>query len=161
MWPPLDVVNAIRGIPRPEIEGVRWTTEDQWHVTLRFFGECEVDDAVAAVRAVSAAPATAVMGPATSRFGRRILHLPVAGLEDVAKRVINKTKRVGKPPEPRPFHGHLTLARARDRRGIDLRPYSDIPLAGEWPVDDVTLVASQPSPNGARYEIVERFPLGR
>jgi 2'-5' RNA ligase len=146
-------------MPRPDVEGLRWTTEDQWHVTLRFLGECDVDDAIAAMSAVSAGATTAVMGPATGRFGRRVLHVPVAGLDDIARRVVNKTKRVGKPPEPRPFHGHLTLARARDRRGVDLRSYCDVPMAAAWPVDEATLVASRLSPGGARYEVIERFPL--
>ncbi len=159
VWPSADLVVSIASLDRPEIERLRWTTEDQWHITLRFLGDCDVDDAAAALSSVVAAPTTAVMGPVTDRFGRRVLQVPVAGLEDIAGRVVNKTKRVGRPPERRPFHGHLTLARARDRRGVDLRPFSDVPLAGEWPVDEVTLVASQLHPKGARYEVVGRHPL--
>jgi 2'-5' RNA ligase len=155
------MVDLLRAMPRPDVEGLRWTTEDQWHVTLRFFGEASEDDAIAALSMVHAPATTAVMGPRTGRFGRRILHVPVGGLDDVAGRVIDKTKRVGTPPEPRPFHGHLTLARARDRRGVDLRASCDVPLVGEWRVDEVTLVASRLSPRGARYEVVERFPLDR
>lgn len=159
VWPPASVIDAVRAMPRPNVDGLRWTTENQWHVTLRFFGEADVDDAVAALATADTSATTAVMGPATGRFGRRILHVPVSGLDEIATRVVDKTKGVGKPPEPRPFNGHLTLARARDRRGVDLRPYCGAPLAGEWAVDEITLVASRLSPTGARYEIVERFPL--
>ena len=159
VWPPAEVVASIAALDRPEVEGLRWTTEDQWHVTLRFFGECELDDAVDALSSVEAAAADLRMGPTLGRFGRRILHVPVAGLDDIAKRVVNTTKRVGKPPEPRPFHGHLTLARARDRRGVDLRPFVGVELAGDWRAEEVTLVASQLNPKGARYEVVARVPL--
>jgi RNA 2',3'-cyclic 3'-phosphodiesterase len=159
VWPPADVGASIAALARPEVDGLRWMTEDQWHVTLRFLGECDVDDAMAALSTVDAALTTAVMGPVTGRFARRVLHVPVAGLDEVAGRVITKTKRVGKPPEPRPFNGHLTLARSRERRGVDLRPLTGVPLAGEWPVDEVTLVVSQLHPKGARYEIVGRQRL--
>jgi 2'-5' RNA ligase len=159
VWPSPEVVASIAALARPEVDGLRWTTEDQWHVTLRFFGECDVDDAAAALATVDAGSTVATMGPTTGRFGKRVLHVPVQRLDDVARQVVNKTKRVGKPPEPRPFRGHLTLARARDRRGVDLRPLSGVDLAGEWPVTEVTLVASQLHPKGARYEIVARQPL--
>ena len=154
VWPSAAVVDAVRGMPRPETDALRWTTEDQWHVTLRFLGEAEVDGVALALAGVDAPATTAVMGPVTGRFGRRIVHVPVSGLDDVAAAVWSALG-----PEDRPFTGHLTLARARDRRGVDLRPYCGVPIAGEWRVDEITLVASHMSPKGARYEIVERFPL--
>ena len=39
---------------RPARTGVRYTTRPQWHVTLRFFGEADVDEAVDALDAVDA-----------------------------------------------------------------------------------------------------------
>ena len=155
MWPPAKVMAAIATLERPEVDGMRWTTEDQWHATLRFLGEYDVDEATEALATVVADVTTAVMGPVTARFGQRILQVPVAGLDDVAEAVA-----VAFGPEERPFNGHLTLARARERRGVDLRPFCSVPLAGEWAVDEITLVASQFNPKGARYEIVESFPLG-
>ena len=65
------------------------------------------------------------------------------------------------PPEPRPFKGHLTLARARDRRrGVDLRPFVGTPVAASWPVTEVCLVESRLHPKGANYEVVETVSLG-
>ena len=32
------VLDAVAGLARPERPGVRWTTQPQWHVTLRFLG---------------------------------------------------------------------------------------------------------------------------
>ncbi len=128
-------------------------------MTLRFFGSVELDDAVGALRRVAAAPTEAVLGPETGRFGRRVLHVPVAGLDAVAKAVVRATKRVGKPPEPRPFRGHLTVARARDRRGVDLRDLVGTPIAARWPVQEVWLVESRLNPKGAQYEVVETISL--
>jgi 2'-5' RNA ligase len=160
VWPPDDVLSLIAALPRPEVDGLRWTTRDQWHVTLRFFGSVELEEASAALAQVSGSATTAVLGPETGRFGRGILHVPVDGLADVAKAVVRATKRVGKPPEPRPFSGHLTLARARDRRrGVDLRELVGTPIVAKWPVSEVCLVESHMSSKGASYEVVETISL--
>ena len=160
VWPPDDVLSLIAALPRPEVEGLRWTTRDQWHVTLRFFGSVELEDAAAAFRSATASATTVALGPETGRFGKRILHVPVDGLADVAKAVVRATKKVGRPPEPRPFRGHLTLARARDRRrGVDLRPLVGTPIAAAWPVTEVCLVESHLSSKGATYEVVETLSL--
>ena len=154
MWPPAAVVETIATLKRPKVDGLRWTTEDQWHATLRFLGDADITDASAALASIDAAPARAVMGPVTDRFGQATLHVPVSGLDALADAVA-----IVFGPEDRPFHGHLTLGRARSRRGVDLRPLCGVPLAGEWPVDEVTLVASELHPNGARYTVVARVPL--
>ncbi|MFL5337853.1 MAG: RNA 2',3'-cyclic phosphodiesterase [Geminicoccaceae bacterium] len=160
VWPSDAVLETIAALPRPDFDGLRWTTREQWHVTLRFFGSVETPEAVDALHAVSASSTTAVVGPETGRFGKRVLHVPVSGLDPVAKAVVRATKKVGKPPEPRPFKGHLTLARARDRRrGVDLRPLVGTPVVGEWPVTEVCLVESHLSPKGANYEVVETVSL--
>ncbi|MBV8985227.1 MAG: RNA 2',3'-cyclic phosphodiesterase [Acidimicrobiia bacterium] len=160
VWPPDDVLSLIAALPRPEVGGLRWTTRDQWHVTLRFFGSVELESASEALCSVAASSTTAVLGPETGRFGKRILHVPVDGLADVAKAVVRATKSVGKPPEPRPFNGHLTLGRARDRRrGVDLRALVGTPIAAEWPVTEVCLVESHMSSKGASYEVVETLSL--
>ena len=159
VWLPDDVLDLVAALPRPEVEGLRWTTRGQWHVTLRFFGSVELDEAVDAVRRLSAPATTAELGPEVARFGRRILHVPVGGLERVAEGVVRATRKVGRPPEDRPFAGHVTLARTRDRRGADLRPLAGLPVAASWPVREVCLVESRLHPHGARYEVVECVPL--
>jgi RNA 2',3'-cyclic 3'-phosphodiesterase len=161
VWLPDDVLELIAALPRPEVEGLRWTSRDQWHVTLRFFGSVELDEAVAALRAVSEPATTASLGPETGRFGKRVLQVPVEGLDAVATAVVRATKKVGKAPEPRPFKGHLTLARARNRRrGVDLRPLAGSPVSASWPVTEVCLVESRLHPKGANYEVVETVSLG-
>jgi 2'-5' RNA ligase len=160
VWPPDDVLELIAALPRPDVEGLRWTTPEQWHVTLRFFGTAEVEDVVDALRRAVAPVARAELGPETGRFGKRVLHVPVAGLEEVAAAVVEGTREVGRPPEPRLFSGHLTLARARDRRrGVDMRPLVGTPIRASWPVTDVSLVESHLHPRGANYEVVESVSL--
>jgi 2'-5' RNA ligase len=157
--PPPDVFELVAALPRPPTVGVRWTTREQWHVTLRFLGRVdEVAHAVDALSTVLARPCEAVLGPAVARFGQRVVQVPVAGLDDVATAVVAATRDVGEPPEDRAFSGHLTLARSRDR-GVDLRPLVGAPIAARWPVGEVVLMESQLHPHGARYGVVERFSL--
>ena len=161
VWPAAHVMEVLAGLSRPDVAGLRWTGPEQWHVTLRFLGDCDADDAAGAVQGVRwSSPVTADLGPQTGRFGRRVLHVPVGGLDGVAAEVVRATAGVGERPEDRAFHGHITLARARDRRGVDLRPLCGVPAAAEWPVSEVALVVSRLGGGPARYETVLSVPVG-
>ena len=169
VWPPAGVVETLRDTVAA-LQGadganlLRWTAPEHWHVTLRFFGNAEVDLARAAFHRVAVAGDSGVvvarMGPVTGRFGRRVVHVPVAGLEGLAAATVAATAAVGERPDDRPFAGHLTLARARARDGVDLSRWCGIPVAGEWPVEELTLVASRTDGGGARYEVVDRLSAG-
>ena len=158
IWPPERVLDVLAGLPRPEVAGVRWTTPDQWHVTLRFLGSAEVDAAMRALERVRTPRVEAVMGPALERLGRAVLMVPVAGLESLATAVVGATSDVGMPPEPRPFLGHLTLARARGRHSVPAR-LAGARVESTFPVDEVALVESRPGPEGSRYTTLGAVPL--
>jgi RNA 2',3'-cyclic 3'-phosphodiesterase len=160
VWPPAEVLDAIEALDRPARPGVRWTTRDQWHVTLRFLGRVDATEQVleALAPAASLAAPVAVGGPLTDRLGPSIVMLPVGGLDELAAAVVALTASVGEPPPSRPFAGHLTLARCRDRR-VAVGDLAGAALSAAWPVSEVTLVASDLHPSGSRYEVVERFPL--
>jgi 2'-5' RNA ligase len=168
VWPPADVIETVRGLERADAAGVRWTREDQWHVTLRFLGSVEeevVPEITAALDAIAGAGASSpvVMGPETKCFGREILQVPVEGLTDLAARVVEATASFGEPPDERPFRGHLTLARSGNRRrgnrGSDLRSLAGAACAGAWTVDELTLVCSRPHREGVRYDVLHRTRL--
>lgn len=107
-------------------------------------------------------PPVAVLGPAVSWFpGRRVLQVPVTGLDRLATAVHAATRAsvpdpAGGAPEP-PFRGHVTLARARGRRRGPAE-LAGAPVEATWPVDEVTLVAST---GGAapRYEVLTAVAL--
>lgn len=171
VWPDASVREAVAAFERPDLPGGRWTTSDQWHVTLRFLGEVAEADLVEVVDAVRSAaarhsPVTAVLGPVTSQLEGRILHAPVTGLDDLAADVIAATAALGDaPPEERGFQGHLTLARVRRRQARSAPPVLPPPLvgrplAGSWTVEELTLVASDRRPGGSSYSVIERVPLG-
>jgi 2'-5' RNA ligase len=155
VWPPHDVVDLLARLPRPEARGVRWTTPDQWHVTLRFLGGADPEVARTALAALETAGCDAILGPGVSRLGRSVLAVAVDGLGDVAAAVALATAGIGRPPEPRPFRGHITLARLKD----GARPRLRTELHARWSVRSVTLVESRLRPDGAAYEIVGEVRL--
>jgi 2'-5' RNA ligase len=63
----------------------------------------------------------------------------------------------GFPPEERPFRGHLTLARFRERVSRPALPPTDL---GTVRLATLALMRSQPQPGGAVYTPIARFPLG-
>ncbi len=162
VWPPDDVLDRLAVLPRPEADGLRWTEREQWHVTLRFLGSVAdvgpVVEALAGV-ALSNAPVVAVLGPTVGRFGQRILHVPVAGLDEIARAVVESTAHLGKRADDRPFNGHVTLARAARDANVDLRPLTGAAISAEWNVEEVCLVESHLHPKRARYEVLEQYSL--
>jgi RNA 2',3'-cyclic 3'-phosphodiesterase len=183
VWPATEIVVGLEAVPRAELPGVRWTTPDQWHVTLQFLGEvADPDEVTAAVERVGAPPATAIIGPESERLGASVLCLPVAGLDVMAARVVAATaeirRRARRSPgsagsgegsassgegsagsdEGRRFRGHLTLARARRgaTRGV-LRRLAPVALSGVWNVEEITVVTSTLGGTGSRYRIVGRI----
>jgi RNA 2',3'-cyclic 3'-phosphodiesterase len=173
VWPPEDVIELLAGLPRLDLDKVRWTSRPQWHVTLRFLGEVasgEVHPLVGSLVAIAgSAPARAVLGPATAWFpGRRVLQVPVAGLDALEDRVADA---IGSRAPGDPFRGHLTLARARGRQRVepaDAGALAGIPVSAEWAVTEVSLVMSSPQADGAghgarhgpRYTDLVSFELG-
>lgn len=164
--PPPDVLDAVADLPRPDRPGVRWTTRDQWHVTLRFLGEVDDPGPVAAAVAGAVAPLApvdAVAGPAVSALGPGVVCVPVAGLDEVAAAVVGATAAFGQAPPDRPFRGHLTLARVKRGAGSGRRlggaPFAGTPFAASWRVTTAEVVRSHLHPAGARYEVVASAPL--
>ncbi len=159
-WPSAEVVSALAGLPRPTRPGLRWSGEDQWHVTLRFFGDlgpAEVDEATAALsKLASALPGafTARGGPATKFLGPGLLIWPVDGLGPAAGPIGQATAHIGQPLADRPFLGHVTVARGAG--GADLLS----PLSASWPVTSLALVHSRLGAGGARYRDICTFALG-
>ena len=162
VWPPPEVLDRLEDLPRPEVSGLRWTGRDHWHVTLRFLGSvADLEPVSAALAAASRSMTTAeaVLGPAVERFGRRVLHVPVTGLERTAAAVVAATATFGRAPDDRPFTGHVTLGRVAEKASVDLRPLTGVPVEGRWPVTAVCLVRSDLSGPAPRYDVEAAFPL--
>lgn len=158
VWPPADVLDQLRALPRPDTPGVRWSTEDQWHVTLRFLGQVDaVQDVQDALASIELPAPEVTVGPATKRLGNGILMLPVHGLDDLAHEVLRVTDEIV-PAEERHFTGHLTVARAKSRGAIP-KSLEGSPFEASWKAPSFSLVRSQTKPSGAVYSDIETYSL--
>ena len=150
--PPTNVLDLLETIPREPRPDVRYTTRDQWHVTLRFLGDADIGEAVAALERVDAAAAEAVLGPCVERLGRGVAMVPCAGLDAVAAAVRDATGDLEHPmDDARAFVGHLTIARMKNARRC---PATGFAVAASFAVTEVHLVRSHLARDGARYELV-------
>jgi 2'-5' RNA ligase len=170
--PPDDVLDAVdAAAARVEIPSTaRRTTRPQWHLTLRFLGN-KVDFAAVAdaLEPLSVRGTPVQLGAAgafpTERRGR-VLWLGVREgeslLVQLAAAVGALLAPVGYPPEERPYHAHLTLARLK--APTDLRPVvaalGSGPVGRAWTADEVVLFRSKPARGGSEYTAWARFPLG-
>jgi 2'-5' RNA ligase len=156
VWPPTAVLDLVESLHRPVGAGGRWTRRDQWHVTLRFLGGAPLDEVVAALDGVGSGPVTAHLGPSVGLLGQGVLQVPVAGLDALAEDVVRRTAGLGRPPEDRPFVGHLTLARFA---GAPPDGVLGQPIDASWTVDSIAVVASHLGGEAARYETEATIPL--
>ncbi|MDP8970186.1 MAG: RNA 2',3'-cyclic phosphodiesterase [Actinomycetota bacterium] len=162
-------VEAATGPLRADAGPARWTDPAGWHLTLAFLGwvkperVAEVQVAVAAT-AARAQPFEVALSGAVGTFGGGVLW---AGLDDsaalaaLADALRAELAEAGFALEERPFHAHLTLARAprgaRLPRGLTERYVGP---ASSWRVDELALMRSQLRRGGARYTPVATWPLG-
>jgi 2'-5' RNA ligase len=163
-------MTALRGLA----PGLGWVRPENLHVTLRFLGE--IDGAmVAAVR-----EAMGVTGASTPPFvmtvaglggfpSARAPRVVWAGVTEGAPalgalqaRLERELVARGVPGEPRPFHGHVTLARARDPRAGRRLAAALAGAAMEFGgvrVARLSLLRSELDPRGARYEVLAEAEL--
>lgn len=79
--------------------------------------------------------------------------------------VAAKALSCGLAPDSHAFRPHITLARSRNRTGLQtLERLStpELPLIGppiQWVGDEVTLYRSELTPGGARHTTVAKYPL--
>jgi len=156
VWPPEEVAEELRALPRKDQRGVRFVPAANWHITLRFLGEANPDAVIDALAGAEFAPALARVGPGVDVMSDRALVVPVSGVDQLAVAVTERTRHLGEPPRKR-FVGHLTLAR--------LKPDAAMPRAlgafvtAEFEVHEVALVRSRLDPDGARYDTIASWPV--
>lgn len=153
-------------------DGLRWSTPEQWHLTLRFFGEVEeraIGDLISALSDLASPSAELTMTGLGLFANKGILYAefaPSASLESL-QRQVNGLAVAGEPASgSRPFHPHVTLARAKGREGqASLRRFSTpaLPSLGasvQWQAREMLLYRSELQPAGAVYTVLARFVLG-
>lgn len=156
----------------------KWVNPDGIHLTLKFLGDVpisRIDEVVREMRtAVEGHQAFYLnvegLGCFPNMRNPRVLWLGLSGgvrnLAALQNDIEQFVAPLGFPPEDRPFHPHLTLARAaREARRDEIAALGQaaergIGTLGSWRVDAVSLMRSQLHPSGAVYTQEADVPLG-
>jgi len=161
----------------PPARDVRWCTEQQLHVTLKFLGDVRDEQVPAVCDAIQAA--AEFVEPFDLRLGGvgcfptpRNPRVLWAGVEDPTGGCTRWLEladplfeELGFPRETRAFHPHITLGRGRDRGGSDVLRSVLAEVAAPPPqdmtVEKIVLFESRLGPRGARYIPQLEVRLGR
>jgi 2'-5' RNA ligase len=156
VWPTANVVEMLTELPRKDQQGVRFVAPENWHATLRFLGEADIDNVCEAMNRAELPAAVARVGPAIDMLGTHSAMAPVNGIDALSAAVVEATAGLGSL-DPRPtFTGHITIARVK--RGAIVRKVVGMLCQAEFDVDEVALVESRLHPDGARYATVATWP---
>lgn len=167
--------DALRGVRErfsTPADGLRWSAEESWHVTLQFLGAADdaqaacVQEQLASVRAAAVPVRIAGLG----YFERAGVFY--AGVELTAEllalqqKVTAATRACGYVAEARAYSPHITLARVKGRAGAKaLKPLqaavarARVRLAAEFLAEEFRLYESIPGPDGSRYEVRTQYGL--
>lgn len=166
-----DVVAELARMGRSGLDGWRWVRPEAMHLTLAFLGEVEQARVPAAERAVRASvtgqPALSLeaagLGAFPDQRRARVLWAGLAGdLRELAAlhRALSQALRdEGFEVDAKPFHPHVTLARARAPQPLP----SSLDRSrrfGAWRAGEVRLYESHLGPGGPRYEVLATAALG-
>lgn len=170
-----EVVEALERLSRhlrTADDKLRWTSPETWHITLQFLGEATAAQYECVVPRLSAirAPEVPVWLSGTGVFDRAGVFWAGVNvspeLRALEKQVLSATGRCGFAAEERPYHPHVTLARAKgdERVRVLRRLQSRVKQQVEFPsfkASEFLLYESFLGAGGTRHEIRERFELGR
>jgi len=151
---------------------VRWTSPATWHITLQFLGETSAEQYECVVTRLAAirSPEVPIWLSGTGIFDRAgVFWAGVKVSPDLRileQKVLAATGLCGFEEEGRPYHPHVTLARAKgdDRVRVLRRLQSRVKQQVEFPAftaPEFLLYESFLGLEGARHEVRERFQLGR
>jgi RNA 2',3'-cyclic 3'-phosphodiesterase len=167
----IDALETLTQSLRSAGDGLRWTSPEAWHITLQFLGETSAEKYACVVARLGElrSPEIPVWLDGTGIFDRAgvfFAGVKVSNeMQQLEKRVVAATARCGFASENRPYHPHVTLARAKgDTRTRALRklmsrekPKVDFPA---FTATEFLLYEAFLGPGGSRYEVRERFPVG-
>ncbi len=151
------------------VDGARWQTDDQFHLTLRFIGEVETpcaEDIRHSLETIRFAPFDLRLSR-LGMFGKASRPRSLwAGVEDDASlhhlhdKIDQCLEGCGIPPDERKYSPHVTLARMRGRSVRAARyvaAHNDFATSA-FPVTHMSLYQSHLGNEGAHYEVLARYP---
>ena len=176
LLPSDDAVADLDAVVAPLRDGwtaLRWTPRELWHLTIAFYGD--VGEQRAPGLATRLERVATRHEPLTLRFAGgggfsrpARANIVYAGVDDslpqlraLAGSCSAAGRRIGLAMEDRVYRPHLTLARAKGRAPVDVRPIVD-QLDGyagpTWTSSEIVLMRSHLGPQ-PRHEPIGRWPL--
>jgi 2'-5' RNA ligase len=167
----IDALERLSHSLRAIDDDLRWSSPETWHITLQFLGETSVERYKCVVHQLAGiqSPAVPVWLNGTGFFDRAGVFFAAVNvspeLRQLQTQIVAATTRCGIVAEDRPYHPHVTLARAkggnrvRELRKLKGRAKSDVTFP-PFTAPEFLLYESFLGSDGARQEIRERFPLG-
>ena len=152
------------------VPGARWSTNEQFHLTLRFIGEVDealardIDDVLSGLKAPSFELELAGVG----EFGGKMPRALWAGvraspeLMHLQRKIESALQRLGLPAEERKFTPHVTLARLRSaprEKVMAFLSHHGLFASGPFRVDSFALFSSRLSNSGSIYAVERRYGL--
>jgi RNA 2',3'-cyclic 3'-phosphodiesterase len=155
---------------RPDCDDLRWTDASALHLTLAFLGSVEPSS----VEGIRDAIRSAVEGELATTFDTggvgafpsarraRVAWYGVADPTGTLERLSVRVRAAARlPVDIHPFRPHVTLARTRGERAIDLCPWvrEADPPPGVLNVATLDLMRSHLGNGPARYEVLSAIPF--
>lgn len=149
-------------------DGLRWSSSEGWHITLQFLGNTGAEQYACiakALRQIRHAAFQIQLEPPGFFDNAGVFFVGVKlspALTGLQQLVTAATQPCGFVPEDRPYHPHITLARAKGSRSPLKALKSHIATTKEFSsfaASGFLLYESFPGPGGSRYEVRERFAL--
>lgn len=167
---PDEVKQSLLSLPDRSIEA-RWQTAEQLHLTTNFIGEVDEETLDVIRERLHSPPLEPVTlwlkGVDVFGSSRKPKALwagaePDALLEHWHHTLKDRLEAIGLEQEERDFQPHVTLARFGRNPGSvkDFLKANEEYTSPHFTADQLCLFASHTRNDGARYEVVERFPVG-
>jgi 2'-5' RNA ligase len=153
------------------VPGARWSTPEQYHLTLRFIGDVneavagDIDDVLSAIAAPPFTLELAGVGEFGGKFPRALWAgvRPSADLIHLQKKIETAMQRLGHAAEERKFTPYVTLARLRNsprEKVMDYVARHSLFASGAFAVKSFALFSSRLGGAGAVYNVERSYPLG-
>lgn len=155
---------------RGGLPGARWIDAENYHITLRFIGDIDFRTAEELANAFSRIrrPAVPVRLSGLDAFGGNKPHSIIACVErnpalaELQSEQERMVQRVGLKAEPRRFVPHVSIARLKNAKDMDVANYLSLRGLFSAPVFEAAsfvLYSSRDSVGGGPYIVEERFAL--
>ncbi|MAI89820.1 RNA 2',3'-cyclic phosphodiesterase [Ponticaulis sp.] len=167
---PRDIGEALQAISH-KVTGASWRPIENYHITLRFFGELDRHTAEELDRELGEidAPQMQLRLKGAGWFGASEPHsiwagvAPDDGLTRLASKCERAARRIGLPRDKRSFRPHVTLAYCHgtslEEAMVFSQKHSTLDLGPFW-VDRFHLYSSWSGKGPSRYVSEAEYPLG-